>query len=172
MLWTERIRLGHNLIIRMSHDNSYVGIMKSNYKDTRFVCTVPNNSENIAILYTLGENNHDLMKIILGDNRLFSSNELIPQYNRRNKEIIVLKSKEAIYNDAVSGYVLDFKGQIARASVKNFQIIDDNDSIVLQFGRVGENMFNIDVLEDNPLTILQAFIISLSVFPHRNYNFI
>ena len=51
-----------------------------------------------------------------------------------------------------------------QASVKNFQIIHDNDPeyIVMQFGRVSEEIFTMDF--KYPLCALQAFAIALSSF--------
>jgi len=58
--------------------------------------------------------------------------------------------------------MLNFKGRVTKASVKNFQLIDsaNYDDVLLQFGRVGDNKFNMDFTY--PLTPLQAFGICLS----------
>jgi tubby-related protein 1 len=51
--------------------------------------------------------------------------------------------------------------------VKNFQLIDDKDEnkIYLQFGRVGEQMFNLDF--QWPFSPLMAFAIALTSFDNK-----
>jgi len=58
--------------------------------------------------------------------------------------------------------MLNFKGRVTRASVKNFQLVDaaNYEEVVLQFGRVGDHKFTMDFTY--PLTPLQAFAICLS----------
>ena len=48
------------------------------------------------------------------------------------------------------------------ASVKNFQLVtpEDEDSVILQFGRVGKDLFTLDL--QWPLSPLQAFGLALS----------
>ena len=43
-------------------------------------------------------------------------------------------------------YVLNFHGRVTQASVKNFQIVHDSDIeyIIMQFGRVAEDIFTMD----------------------------
>lgn len=43
--------------------------------------------------------------------------------------------------------MLNFNGRVDKASVKNFQLIDeyDDNHIYMQFGRVGKENFNMDV---------------------------
>ena len=61
-------------------------------------------------------------------------------------------------------YRLNFKGRVTVPSVKNFQLVapDDIDYIVSQFGKVGEDRFNLDFRA--PLNAFQAFAIALSQF--------
>lgn len=53
------------------------------------------------------------------------------------------------------------------ASVKNFQLVDpdDQENVLLQFGRVGKDVFNMDY--QWPLSPLQAFAICLSSFDYK-----
>jgi tubby and related proteins len=46
----------------------------------------------------------------------------------------------------VAAYVLNFNGRVTMASVKNFQLVtpEDQDSVVLQFGRVAKDEFTMD----------------------------
>ncbi|KAM7299983.1 tubby-related protein 3 [Ixodes scapularis] len=64
-------------------------------------------------------------------------------------------------------YVLNFHGRVTQASVKNFQIVHENDAdyIVMQFGRVTEECFSMDFCY--PLCALQAFAIALSSFDSK-----
>jgi tubby-related protein 1 len=55
---------------------------------------------------------------------------------------------------------LDFNKRVKKLSVKNFQIVDDIDKVVLQFGRTSENEFVMDF--SYPLTPIQAFGICLT----------
>ncbi|KAK9838369.1 hypothetical protein WJX81_007666 [Elliptochloris bilobata] len=79
----------------------------------------------------------------------------------------VLRNKAPRWNDALGAYCLNFGGRVTHASVKNFQLAaDDNpDHIVLQFGKVGPDMFTLDF--QAPMSALQAFAICLSSFDHK-----
>lgn len=58
----------------------------------------------------------------------------------------VLHNKPPKWNEQVSAFVLNFNGRVDKASVKNFQLIDDHDDtlIYLQFGRTEKESFNMD----------------------------
>jgi len=53
------------------------------------------------------------------------------------------------------------------ASVKNFQLVDpeEQNTVVLQFGRVGKDEFTMDM--HYPITPFQAFAITLSSFDSK-----
>jgi hypothetical protein len=53
-------------------------------------------------------------------------------------------------------YVLDFRGRVTVASVKNFQLVHSSDEnyIVLQFGRIGDHSFTMDF--QAPMSALQV----------------
>lgn len=78
-----------------------------------------------------------------------------------------LINKPPRWNDQVGAYVLNFNGRVTMASVKNFQLVleEDEDKVVLQFGRVGKNLFTMDLAW--PLSPLQAFGICLSSFDSK-----
>ena len=59
---------------------------------------------------------------------------------------------------------LNFNGRVTVPSVKNFQLVeqDDRDTVLMQFGKVGEDRFHMDFRA--PLTAVQAFAIVLSQF--------
>lgn len=64
----------------------------------------------------------------------------------------------------MQAFVLNFNGRVDKASVKNFQLIDNDDEnkIYLQFGRIAENEFTLDF--QWPFSPTQAFAIALSSF--------
>ncbi|XP_038620243.1 tubby protein homolog isoform X1 [Tachyglossus aculeatus] len=87
--------------------------------------------------------------------------------NKQTDGVIELHNKTPVWNDDTQSYVLNFHGRVTQASVKNFQIIHDNDPdyIVMQFGRVAEDVFTMDY--NYPMCALQAFAIALSSFDSK-----
>ncbi|NWX41128.1 TULP3 protein, partial [Steatornis caripensis] len=93
---------------------------------------------------------------------------LLSKWQNKNLEnLIELQNKAPVWNDDTQSYVLNFYGRVTQASVKNFQIVHDNDPdyIVMQFGRVAEDVFTLDY--NYPLCALQAFAIGLSSFDSK-----
>jgi len=118
-----------------------------------------------------------------------------------NDNILELHNKTPVWNDETQSYVLNFHGRVTQASVKNFQLVHDDDSnslfsfstdfwnfgliikcvvwvgylliqsfppgeyIVMQFGRVAEDVFTMDFRY--PLCALQAFAVALSSFDSK-----
>ncbi|KAI8441005.1 hypothetical protein MSG28_009281 [Choristoneura fumiferana] len=82
-------------------------------------------------------------------------------------DIVVLHNKTPVWNDETQSYVLNFHGRVTQASVKNFQIVHDSepDYVVMQFGRISEDIFTMDYRY--PLCALQAFGIALSSFDNE-----
>ncbi|KAL4625004.1 tubby-related protein 3-like isoform X1 [Arapaima gigas] len=87
--------------------------------------------------------------------------------NHALDSLIELHNKAPVWNDDTQSYVLNFHGRVTQASVKNFQIVHDNDPdyIVMQFGRVAEDIFTLDY--NYPMCALQAFAIGLSSFDSK-----
>ncbi|KAK7895952.1 hypothetical protein WMY93_021277 [Mugilogobius chulae] len=87
--------------------------------------------------------------------------------NHSTENLIELHNKAPVWNDDTQSYVLNFHGRVTQASVKNFQIVHDNDPdyIVMQFGRVAEDIFTLDY--NYPMCALQAFAIGLSSFDSK-----
>lgn len=87
--------------------------------------------------------------------------------NKSTESVIELHNKTPVWNDDTQSYVLNFHGRVTQASVKNFQIIHDNDPdyIVMQFGRVAEDVFTMDY--NYPMCAIQAFTIALSSFDSK-----
>ncbi|KAH0898027.1 hypothetical protein HID58_047595 [Brassica napus] len=88
---------------------------------------------------------------------------------------LVLKNKPPRWHEQLQCWCLNFRGRVTVASVKNFQLIaanqpqpqtsgqiDGPDKIILQFGKVGKDMFTMDFRY--PLSAFQSFAICLSSF--------
>ncbi|XP_075484507.1 tubby-like F-box protein 14 isoform X2 [Primulina tabacum] len=92
---------------------------------------------------------------------------------------LVLKNKPPRWHEQLQCWCLNFRGRVTVASVKNFQLIaasqpaagaptpsqptqSDHDKVILQFGKVGKDMFTMDYRY--PLSAFQAFAICLSSF--------
>jgi tubby-related protein 1 len=87
--------------------------------------------------------------------------------NRPSKDHLLLHNKVPQWNEETQSYVLNFNGNVTQASVKNFQIVHDQDleHICLQFGRTGENEFSMTVRY--PFNIVQAFGVILTSFDSK-----
>jgi len=88
--------------------------------------------------------------------------------NERDRELFMMKNKSPKWNEAANAYVLNFNGRVTQPSVKNFQLVDYEDEeevVVMQFGRVGDNEFTCDF--QYPISPLQAFGIALSSFDYK-----
>ncbi|XP_078094540.1 tubby protein-like [Mustelus asterias] len=93
---------------------------------------------------------------------------LLTRWQNKNMEnIIELHNKAPVWNEDTQSYVLNFHGRVTQASVKNFQIIHSNDPdyIIMQFGRVADDIFTMDY--NYPLCPIQAFAVSLSSFDSK-----
>ena len=94
---------------------------------------------------------------------------------------LILKNKAPRWHEQLQCWCLNFRGRVTVASVKNFQLIaatqppppggpsgsqpttqSEHDKIILQFGKVGKDMFTMDYRY--PLSAFQAFAICLSSF--------
>ncbi|XP_068662537.1 tubby-like F-box protein 8 [Aristolochia californica] len=92
---------------------------------------------------------------------------------------LVLRNKAPRWHEQLQCWCLNFRGRVTVASVKNFQLIaatqpaagaptpsqpapPEHDKIILQFGKVGKDMFTMDYRY--PLSAFQAFAICLSSF--------
>lgn len=81
--------------------------------------------------------------------------------------LLQLHNKQPVWSDETQAYVLNFHGRVTQASVKNFQLVHqaDEEYIVLQFGRISDDLFTLDY--NFPLSALQAFCIALSSFDSK-----
>ena len=81
----------------------------------------------------------------------------------------ILKNKSPHWNEGMRCWCLNFRGRVKLASVKNFQLVrqnDPNEKVIMQFGKVDANAF---ILDFNPtmLSAVQSFAISLTTFPGK-----
>ncbi|KAJ7564131.1 hypothetical protein O6H91_02G003700 [Diphasiastrum complanatum] len=86
---------------------------------------------------------------------------------------LVLKNKAPRWHEQLQCWCLNFRGRVTVASVKNFQLVaateptqsisqSDYDKVLLQFGKIGKDIFTMDYRY--PLSAFQAFAICLSSF--------
>mmetsp|Transcript_53225 Transcript_53225/g.142390 ORF Transcript_53225/g.142390 Transcript_53225/m.142390 type:complete len:463 (-) Transcript_53225:223-1611(-) len=77
------------------------------------------------------------------------------------------QNKPPKWNENIGAFVLNFNKRVTQASVKNFQLTnhEDPDTVYLQFGRVGKDVFNMDFR--HPFSPFQAFAICLSSFDYK-----
>ncbi|KAM6947728.1 tubby-related protein 3-like [Lycodopsis pacificus] len=89
---------------------------------------------------------------------------LLKHQNRRTENLIELHNKTPVWSDETASHVLNFNGRVTQASIKNFQIVHskDLDYIVMQFGRIADDIFTLDF--NYPMCATQAFAIALSSF--------
>ncbi|GJN39929.1 hypothetical protein PR202_gb29083 [Eleusine coracana subsp. coracana] len=105
---------------------------------------------------------------------------------------LVLRNKEPRWHEQLQCWCLNFRGRVTVASVKNFQLIaapqldavssessqqaqqrtqssssstSDHDKVILQFGKVANDMFTMDYRY--PLSAFQAFAICLTSFDSK-----
>ncbi|KAG9447888.1 hypothetical protein H6P81_014016 [Aristolochia fimbriata] len=84
-----------------------------------------------------------------------------------------LKNKTPRWHEHLQCWCLNFHGRVTVASVKNFQLVatvdpsqpgskGDEETVLLQFGKVGDDLFTMDYRQ--PLSAFQAFAICLTSF--------
>ncbi|XP_060695380.1 tubby protein homolog isoform X2 [Hemiscyllium ocellatum] len=143
--------------------DSYVGKLRSNLMGTKF--TIYDNGVNPAKAVGLLDETNTRQELAA---ICYEHESLLLMWQNRNMEnLIELHNKVPVWNDDTQSYVLNFHGRVTQASVKNFQIVHDNDPdyIVMQFGRVAEDVFTMDY--NYPMCALQAFAIGLSSFDSK-----
>ncbi|KAJ7564072.1 hypothetical protein O6H91_03G135400 [Diphasiastrum complanatum] len=101
------------------------------------------------------------------------SSELFINSPHSKDSPLVLKNKSPRWHEQLQCWCLNFRGRVTVASVKNFQLVaavdptqnvsqGDQDKVLLQFGKIGKDIFTMDYCY--PLSTFQAFAISLSSF--------
>jgi hypothetical protein len=94
-----------------------------------------------------------------------------PSADERDDKKLVLKNKAPRWHEQLQCWCLNFHGRVTVASVKNFQLVasmengqtgPERGKVILQFGKVGKDVFTMDYRY--PLSAFQAFAICLSSF--------
>lgn len=93
----------------------------------------------------------------------------------QNESKVALKNKSPSWHQQLQCWCLNFHGRVTVASVKNFQLVasgegapspssnnQGEDDVILQFGKVGKDLFTMDYRY--PISAFQAFAICLSSF--------
>lgn len=84
---------------------------------------------------------------------------------------LVLRNKAPRWHEQLQCWCLNFHGRVTVASVKNFQLVaspengvagPEHEKVILQFGKVGKDVFTMDYRY--PISAFQAFAICLSSF--------
>ncbi|KAI9080249.1 hypothetical protein K1719_037643 [Acacia pycnantha] len=89
----------------------------------------------------------------------------------QNKGMLVLQNKSPRWHEQLQCWCLNFNGRVTVASVKNFQLVASprsgvseqaQENVILQFGKVGKDLFTMDY--QYPISAFEAFAICLSSF--------
>ncbi|KAF3457304.1 hypothetical protein FNV43_RR01961 [Rhamnella rubrinervis] len=87
------------------------------------------------------------------------------------KDVVVLRNKSPRWHEQLQCWCLNFHGRVTVASVKNFQLVaspengpagPEHEKIILQFGKIGKDLFTMDYRY--PISAFHAFAICLSSF--------
>ncbi|CAH8354915.1 unnamed protein product [Eruca vesicaria subsp. sativa] len=99
------------------------------------------------------------------------SESLHPSGPVQREGLLVLKNKAPRWHEQLQCWCLNFNGRVTVASVKNFQLVaapengpagPEHENVILQFGKVGKDVFTMDF--QYPISAFQAFTICLSSF--------
>ncbi|KAG2313967.1 hypothetical protein Bca52824_017089 [Brassica carinata] len=99
--------------------------------------------------------------------------KIMKKPNKDGSGLTILKNKAPRWHEHLQCWCLNFHGRVTVASVKNFQLaasVDqsqqggkgDEETVLLQFGKVGDDTFTMDYRQ--PLSAFQAFAICLTSF--------
>lgn len=101
----------------------------------------------------------------------FRSEKMSGPLSSEKEGKLVLKNKAPRWHEQLQCWCLNFRGRVTVASVKNFQLVaseenglagQEHDKVILQFGKVGKDLFTMDYRY--PISAFQAFAICLSSF--------
>uniref|UniRef100_A0A0D9X2N4 Tubby-like F-box protein n=1 Tax=Leersia perrieri TaxID=77586 RepID=A0A0D9X2N4_9ORYZ len=116
--------------------------------------------------------NHDsFTSIPFFRSKSFRSNRSSAPLLAQNGSKLALKNKSPRWHEHLQCWCLNFHGRVTVASVKNFQLVasdqsnptnQEQEDVILQFGKVGKDMFTMDYRY--PISAFQAFAICLSSF--------
>mmetsp|Transcript_9801 Transcript_9801/g.16289 ORF Transcript_9801/g.16289 Transcript_9801/m.16289 type:complete len:391 (-) Transcript_9801:144-1316(-) len=107
-----------------------------------------------------------------------SEEESMEECVERNEteKMISLVNKKPKWDATQKGHVLNFEGRVTKSSVKNFQLtVEGNEEVCLQFGRVDDDKFSMDVRY--PLSLFQAFGLCIAamdkkIADRQGYSFV
>ncbi len=132
-----------NTVFDIYDNKDHIGTLKSNFIRSYYILK-KNNSELVSILY-----------------KKFCMTRKIKV--KVSPEFMVFNSEKSYYDPYLGEYCLDYNNdRVTKSSYKNFIIINEDGSTVLQFGKTGDNTFIMD--NTDMLTTIQAFSICLSQF--------
>ncbi|KAI4301343.1 hypothetical protein L6164_034631 [Bauhinia variegata] len=98
-------------------------------------------------------------------------NSLSVPLSNQKEGILVLRNKSPRWHEQLQCWCLNFNGRVTVASVKNFQLVASpkngvsaqaQENVILQFGKVGKDVFTMDY--QYPISAFEAFAICLSSF--------
>jgi len=86
--------------------------------------------------------------------------------------VIIFYNKQPKWDTAAESFMLNFNGRVKKPSTKNFQIVDNfesiyflGDYIYLQFGKFDKDVFSLDACY--PFSVFQAFAVSISALDSK-----
>ncbi|GKU86730.1 hypothetical protein SLEP1_g1219 [Rubroshorea leprosula] len=91
--------------------------------------------------------------------------------SEQKEAMLILRNKSPRWHEELQCWCLNFNGRVTIASVKNFQLVaspengvagHEPENVILQFGKVGKDLFTMDY--QYPISAFQAFAICLSSF--------
>ncbi|KAH0852553.1 hypothetical protein HID58_093936 [Brassica napus] len=105
--------------------------------------------------------------------RLCDATKMMKKPIKDGSGLTILKNKAPRWHEHLQCWCLNFHGRVTVASVKNFQLVatvdqsqpsgkGDEETVLLQFGKVGDDTFTMDYRQ--PLSAFQAFAICLASF--------
>ncbi|KAI3736976.1 hypothetical protein L2E82_26967 [Cichorium intybus] len=178
------ISLAANEFSRAS--NTYIGKLSSNFLGTKFViyddqlqnpkCSFNKGNDGVLQMVKSKVVNISYELNFLrtkGPRRMHCTMKEIPNRDEvEQKDSLVLRNKAPRWHEQLQCWCLNFKGRVTVASVKNFQLavdlpcnsqsMEQQDDVILQFGKIGKDIFTMDY--GYPLSTFQAFAICLSSF--------
>ena len=116
----------------------------------------------IVVLPGLDSNNVPIPRTGSSDSCILDELESGPLGDKVGDRFRRFHSKDPVFENG--NYRLNFKGRVTTPSVKNFQLVpeEDIDDILCQFGKVGDDRFHLDF--KSPLNAFQAFCLALAQF--------
>lgn len=99
----------------------------------------------------------------LGTEKERSKTYLETAYKNNSPEVQCYINNEPKWDKGLGLFTLNFYDRVKEVSVKNFQLIEQNDKsrrVVVQFGKVDDNTYHLDY--QYPFTLFQAFAVALS----------